>query len=252
MVKILELVEVTKTFEGLRAVDGVSLSVEKGSLTGLIGPNGSGKTTLFNVISGVYRPDMGKIYFEGERIDGLPPYKIYEKGLVRSFQIPRLFFNMTTLENGLIPPRKQIGEKFTNAPFHKTWRTQEIKFAKNFTRITNFLNLTSIVGNLASEASGGQMKLLELSRGLMGEPKMLLLDEPTAGVAPKLAREIFEHIIYLRDEYNITFFVVEHRLDLLFDYVEYVFVMNYGKIILQGTPNEIINNPNLIEIYLGE
>lgn len=251
MSEMLKLVNVVKSFGGLRAVDGVSLTINKGELVGLIGPNGSGKTTLFNVISGFYRLDKGEIYFLGERIDGLPPYEVFKRGLVRSFQNPRLFFGMTTLENALVSPPKQIGEKARHAPIHRIWTPQEINYANEAFELMKFLNLDQASRHVASELSGGQMKLLELERGLMGRPKLLLLDEPTAGVAPKLAREIFERIIELKKSYEVTFFIIEHRLEMLFDYVEHVFVMHRGKIIAHGTREEIVNDPLVKKVYLG-
>jgi branched-chain amino acid transport system ATP-binding protein len=249
---LLKLVDVVKSFGGLRAVDGVSLEVEKGGLVGLIGPNGSGKTTLFNVIAGVYKPERGQIYFEGKRIDGLTPDEVFQRGIVRSFQLPRLFKGMTLLCNTLVPPRGQIGEKIRYAPIHRTWKSQEISNAEEALKISRTLELDGVIANLATDISGGQMKLLEIGRALMGEPKLLLLDEPTAGVAPKLAREIFERIIDLREEFGITCFIIEHRLELLFDFVKHIFVMHKGQIIAEGTRDDIMNNETVIKVYLGD
>jgi branched-chain amino acid transport system ATP-binding protein len=248
---MLKLVNVVKTFGALRAVDDVSLEVEDGTLTGLIGPNGSGKTTLFNVIAGVYKPDNGEIYFRGERIDGLAPDEVFHKGIVRTFQIPRLFTGMTLLCNALIPPRNQTGEKIPYAPIHRTWKAQEIGNARKAQKIMNTLQLDGVITNLASNISGGQMKLLEIGRASMGEPKMLLLDEPTAGVAPKLAHDIFEKIKSIAEETCTTCLIVEHRLELLLDFVEKVFVMHHGRLIAQGTKDDILNNRTVIEVYLG-
>ncbi len=252
MSEMLRLINVVKRFGGLKAVDKVSLTINKGELVGLIGPNGSGKSTLFNVISGLYKPDEGEICFLGERIDGLPSYKIFEKGLVRSFQNPRLFLGMRSLENMLLVPPGQIGEKARYAPIHRIWSPQELDYAQEAFELMKFLNLNQVSKHLSSELSGGQMKLLELGRGLIAKPKLLLLDEPTAGVAPKLAREIFEKIIELKKLYNVTFFIIEHRLEMLFDYVEHIFVMHNGKIIAEGNKEDIINNPLVKKVYLGE
>jgi len=248
---LLKLVNVVKTFGSLRAVDGVSLEINEGSLTGLIGPNGSGKTTLFNVISGIYKPDYGEIYFKGERIDGLSPDEIFHKGIARSFQIPSLFMRMPVLHNTLVPPKNQIGEKASRAPIHRTWKKQEIENARNAQKLLKMLQLNGVAKNLASNISGGQMKLLEAARAAIGEPKLLLLDEPTAGVAPKLAYEIFEKIRTLVKDFGMTCLIIEHRLDLLFDFVEKVFVMHQGKIIAEGTGSEILNNQTVIDVYLG-
>lgn len=250
--KILELKSVRKYFGGVHAVDDVSAQVKPGELVGLIGPNGSGKSTLFNVVSGVYKPDSGEIYFQGERIDGLEPYEIFSKGLVRSFQNPRLFFGMNIVENVMLPPRNQKGERLEAAPFQGVWADQEKELATKGLGILERMQLRHVALNPATEISGGQMKLLEMSRSLMGEPKLLLLDEPTAGVAPKLAREIFDTIKKLRNEYGLTFVIVEHRLDVLFDYVERVLAMNQGKIIADGTPDEVAADKGVIAAYLGD
>jgi branched-chain amino acid transport system ATP-binding protein len=249
---MLKLVNVTKSFGALRAVDGVSFEVGEGTLTGLIGPNGSGKSTLFNVIAGVYKPDSGEVYFRGERIDGLPPDEVFQKGIVRSFQIPRLFKGMTVLSNTLIPPRDQIGEKVRYAPFQRTWKGQEINNARTAQSIMRTLQLNEVLTNLSTHISGGQMKLLEIGRASMGKPRMLLLDEPTAGVAPKLAHEIFEKIRSLARDFGITCFVIEHRLELLFDFVEKVFVMHRGRILAQGTKDEVVKNRTVVDVYLGD
>ena len=249
---MLKLANVVKTFGALRAVDDVSLEVEERTLTGLIGPNGSGKTTLFNVIAGVYKPDNGEIYFKGERIDGLAPDEVFHKGIVRSFQIPRLFTGMTLLCNALIPPRHQTGEKIRYAPIHRTWKAQEIGNARKAQKIMNTLQLDGVITNLASNISGGQMKLLEIGRASMGEPELLLLDEPTAGVAPKLAHEIFEKIKSLAEDSGITCFIIEHRLELLFDFVKKIFVMHEGRIIAQGTRDDVLKNQTVINGYLGD
>lgn len=245
------MVDVVKNFGSLRAVDKVSLTVKEGSLTGLIGPNGSGKSTLFNIISGIERADSGKIYFLEHRIDGLPSHTIFGKGLVKSFQDPRLFLGMTVLDNVMLPARNQLGEKPYNAPFRSTWRDQEIDIADKARRVLNSLAMKGLFQQSAAEISGGQMKLLEVGRTLMGEPSMLLLDEPTAGVAPIRANEIFERMVYMRNELGTTFFIIEHRLEVLFNYVDYVYVMHRGKILAEGTPSKILEDDTVAEVYLG-
>ncbi len=251
MAPILKISNLVKSFGGLRALDGVSLSIEKHEIVGIIGPNGSGKTTLFNVCTGFYKPDSGSILLDGEDITGIPAYETYSKGLVRSFQNPRLFLGMTNLENDLVPPKNQTGEKLYKAPFPKTWKTQEKELASESLEIMTMLTLDRVAKNLASEISGGQMKLMELSRSLMARPKVLLLDEPTAGVAPKLGRDIFKHILELRENYDLTFAIIEHRLEMLFDYVDRVSVMHRGKIVAEGKSDEVVKNPLVIDVYLG-
>jgi len=248
---ILRLDRVEKRFGGLRAVDGVTAEMPEGQLLGLIGPNGSGKTTLFNVISGVLDPDGGAITFQGRRIDGLEPHAIFDRGIVRCFQNPRLFPGMTVMENALVPPRRQVGERVTKAPFPQSWSDQEARLALKALQTLAAQQLSGVPMHWATEISGGQMKLLEVSRALMGEPRLLLLDEPTAGVAPKLAREIFDGISGLRKDLGLTFIVIEHRLDVLFDYVDRVLVMHEGKVIFDGTPAEAANDPAVVDSYLG-
>jgi branched-chain amino acid transport system ATP-binding protein len=242
---------VTKSFESLRAVNGVSLEVKEGSLTGLIGPNGSGKSTLFNIVSGIEKADSGKIFFRGERIDGLSPHKIFGRGLVKSFQDSRLFVGMTVLDNVMIPAKNQLGEKLYNAPVRSTWTEQEIGLAKKAGKVLNSLTMKGLFKQSATEISGGQMKLLDVGRTLMGEPRMLLLDEPTAGVAPILAREIFQRILRMSKELGLTCFIIEHRLEILFEYADYIYVMHRGRILTEGNPSEILESDTVAEIYLG-
>ncbi len=249
---LLRLEDVRKHFGGVRAVDGATAQIQEGTLVGLIGPNGSGKTTLFNVITGVYQADGGSIRFAGERIDGLEPDAVFAKGVVRCFQNPRLFRGMTVMENALVPPRGQIGEKPLHAPFPSRWTDQELRLAAKALQTLAAQQLAVVRSNWASEISGGQMKLLEVSRALMGEPRLLLLDEPTAGVAPKLAAEIFEGIVRLQKDLGLTFVVIEHRLDVLFDYVERVLVMHQGRILFDGHPDEAVKDAGVIDAYLGE
>jgi branched-chain amino acid transport system ATP-binding protein len=248
----LQLADVRKRFGGINAIDGFTTKVDQGEFVGLIGPNGSGKTTLFNLISGVYPPDSGAITFRGEPIDGLDPWVIFARGVVRSFQNPRLFRGMTVVENVLVPPRDQKGERVLHAPFRKRWEDQETALARAALETLGQNQLQDVRLNWATDISGGQMKLLEASRAMMGEPKLLLLDEPTAGVAPKLATEIFDRIAVLRRERGLTFLIIEHRLEVLLEYVERVLVMHEGKLIFDGAPSAAVNDPLVIEAYLGE
>lgn len=252
MNELLILRNVSKNFERLRAVDHVSLAIPPGQIIGLIGPNGSGKSTLLNVISGVLRAEAGQIVFDGHDLTDRSADDIFRLGLVRSFQDPSLFFRMTVLDNALLPTRGQRGENPALAPFHQSWRDQEFALAQRVGSVLDQVQLRPHYRQLASDLSGGQMKLLELARSLMGDPKLLLLDEPTAGVAPRLAYTIFEQIEQLRQTLGLTFLIVEHRLEILFDFVDSLYVMHLGRVLARGSPAEISANAEVREIYFGE
>lgn len=249
---MLELQHVHKSFDTLLAVANVSLSVEAGQIVGLIGPNGSGKSTLLSTIAGQYAPDEGKILFDGKEIGGLSPEKIFAAGVARSYQDPSLFFRMSVLDNALLPPKGQRGEKPFWAPFHGRWWRQERSLTQTAAGILEDLRIAGHFDVRAADLSGGQMKLLELGRTVMGEPRLLLLDEPTAGVAPALAYSIFEEIARLRAEAGLSFLIVEHRLEILFDFVDTLYVMNLGQVIAQGSPAQIAADPLVREVYFGE
>jgi branched-chain amino acid transport system ATP-binding protein len=240
-----------KAFGKIRAIDGVSLSIRSGSITGLIGPNGSGKSTLFNLISGIEQKFRGLIFFQGKRLNGLSPHEIFELGLGRTFQTPRLFGGMTVLENSMIGGKNQDGENPYFAPFPKRWGLEESGLARKSGDQLKALEIESLYNKSPTEISGGQMKLLQLANVLAGDPKMMLLDEPTAGVAPRLAQDIFASIEKQCREKGTTFFIIEHRLQVLFKHVEKVFVMHQGKILAEGSPAEIVKNSDVIEAYLG-
>lgn len=249
---MLTVSNLSKRFGDLRAVDELSLMVERGEIIGLIGPNGSGKSTLLSLIAGELKPDAGSIRLEGQEISGAPMDQIFQLGLMRSFQQPSLFFRMTALDNSLLPVKEQRGEHLAQAPWHRLWRGQESQLAKTAGALLERLQLSPRATSLASDLSGGQMKLLELGRTLMGEPQLLLLDEPTAGVAPSLALAIFDQIEQMRRESELTLLIVEHRLEILFSYVDRIYVMHLGKVIAQGTPAEIEQNRHVREVYFGE
>ncbi|MBS7625130.1 MAG: ABC transporter ATP-binding protein [Candidatus Bathyarchaeia archaeon] len=248
---ILEVRNVSKRFGGVEALRDVSLEVKRGSITGLIGPNGSGKSTLFNVITGFYKPDSGSVYFEGRRIDGLNPNEIYNIGIARTFQIPRLFGSLTTLENMMLSPRGQKGESLLRAPLRKAWVNEELQIANEVKNLLKEFNMDGAYRMVASSLSGGHVKMVETSKGILGRAKLILLDEPTAGVHYAVGRSLFEYISYLRKTANLTFFIIEHRIDLLFDYVDYVYVLHMGRLLSQGTPEEVASDPKVIEAYIG-
>lgn len=249
---LLELKHLRKDYGGLRAVDDVSFAIPEGKIIGLIGPNGSGKSTLLNMIASSVDVTRGQILFDGVDITGFPANKIFQQGIARGYQDPSLYFQMTVLDNVLLPVKEQRGENPWYAPWRRFWGTEEDAHAQRAGEVLEQVQLREHYNKLASDLSGGQMKLLEIARALMGDPKLLLLDEPTAGVAPNLAYDIFKQIARLRDEYGITFLIVEHRLEILFDFVDYVYVMHMGNLLAEGTSDEIGDNQTVREVYFGD
>ena len=249
---MLELRGVEKSFGGLKAVDDCSLEVKEGSITGLIGPNGAGKTTLFNIITGHYKPDGGQIFFQGQSIEGLSPHQIFRKKIYRTFQITREFSQMTVLENLMIMPGFQVGEKIWN-----TWirsaavRHQEMQIMQKALEVLEFVELIDLKDEYAGSLSGGQKKLLEIARSMMADPIMVLLDEPGAGVNPTLMKKLIANIETLRGEKGITFLLIEHDMDLVMNLCNPVIVMSEGKKLAEGTSDEIKSDERVLEAYLG-
>jgi len=249
---MLEIKDVHKSFGGLKAIDGCSLSVKQGSITGLIGPNGAGKTTLFNVITGHYKPDEGSIVFEDQEIGGLAPHQIFGKKLYRTFQITREFAQMSVLENLMIMPAGQIGEKFWNTWFKlKGIKQQEAENKDKALEVLEFVELIDLKNEYAGSLSGGQKKLLELARSMMADPEMVLLDEPGAGINPTLMKKLMYNIQTLRDQKGLTFLLIEHDMDLVMNLCDPVIVMSEGKKLAEGTAEEIKCNEQVLEAYLG-
>lgn len=249
---MLELQGVQKSFGGLTAVDGCSLEVKEGSITGLIGPNGAGKTTLFNIITGHYKPDRGKIIFQGQAIQGLPPHEIFKKKIYRTFQITREFAQMSVLENLMIMPEYQSGEKIWNTWFRPSKvRSQEQAILEKALEVLEFVELIDLKNEYAGSLSGGQKKLLEIARSMMADPKIVLLDEPGAGVNPTLMKKLIANIQTLCEEQGITFFLIEHDMDLVMNLCDPVIVMSEGKKLAEGTAAEIKRNEAVLEAYLG-
>lgn len=249
---ILETRDLVKSFDGLRAVNRCTVRVRKGTITGLIGPNGAGKTTLFNLVTGFLRPNSGAIYFKGSRIDGLPPHRVFRHGIVRTFQIPRALGSMTVLENLMLVPPRQAGEALWNVwlfPF-RVGRQEEALYEKAMA-VLDFLDLAHLRDNYASHLSTGQKKLLELARTLMCDPELVLLDEPGAGVNPVLMRRLVVAIGELCRGRGITFFIIEHDMDLITRLCNPVIVMSNGEVIAEGSPEEIKSDERVLEAYLG-
>ncbi len=248
---ILAVQGVVKSFGGIRAVDGCTLSVQPRTITGLIGPNGAGKSTLFNLIAGLYAPDAGEMVFDGERIDGLPGHAVVRRGLVKTFQIPHEFRNMTVLENLLVAAPPIAGEHLLDLvlrPFQI--RKQEAEVLGKAQRVLGQIGLLHLRDEYAKNLSGGQKKLLEIGRAMMEEPKMILLDEPMAGVNPTLAQALLALIEDLRRQ-GMSFFLVEHDMDVIMKRCEWVIVMHLGRTLTEGRPEEIKAHPQVIDSYLG-
>ena len=249
---ILKIDNLSKYFGGLAAVSNCSLNIKKGSITGIIGPNGSGKTTLFNLIAGNLKSSKGSVIFNNEDITDVPSYELFSKGLLRTFQIAHEFTNLTVLENLMMVPGNQSGEKLTNALFNpKIVKQEEVKIKEKALEVIEFLNLKQLSKELAGNLSGGQKKLLELGRTMMVDAKLVLLDEVGAGVNRTLLKDIGSAILRLNKEKGYTFCMIEHDMDFISRLCDPVIVMSEGSILFKGTSNEVKNNEQVIESYLG-
>ena len=249
---MLKIRDLNKSFGGLKAVNNVNLEVDKGSITGLIGPNGAGKTTLFNTIAGLYAPDDGAVYLEEKNIAGLKPHELFGMGVLRTFQIAHEFASLTVLENLMMVPGNQRGEKLIYALFgDKAVKKEEEEIRAKAIEVIEFLNLKHLTQEIAGNLSGGQKKLLELGRTMMVEAKLVLLDEVGAGVNRTLLNEISDAILRLNKERNYTFFVIEHDMDLIEKICDPVIVMAEGSVLFEGKFAEVKSNEEVIEAYLG-
>jgi ABC-type branched-subunit amino acid transport system ATPase component len=250
-VPLLEVHGVHRSFYGIRALDGVELAVDAGTITGLIGPNGAGKTTLFNCVSGLVPPDDGRVVFDGRDITGWRADRVTQAGLVRTFQIARGFPRLSVLENLLLYGARQPGERLGRTLLGGgAVRRRESALTERALAVARRLNLTRVVNDAAAALSGGQKKLLELGRALMTDPKLVLLDEPIAGVNPALAREIAEHLHALRAE-GLTFLVIEHHLDVIARLCRPVVVLAEGRRLAEGAFAEVAADPRVQEAYMG-
>jgi branched-chain amino acid transport system ATP-binding protein len=251
MPPILIVQELTKKFGGLTAVDHVSISIEKEAITLLMGPNGSGKTTLINCVSGLYRPDSGRIRYDDIDVTRKTLHEIAKVGMLRTFQIPAPYKSLSLLENLLVAYQNNPGERTRFALLKNKWAKIEDDTTKKAIEILKLLELDRLIDELASNLSGGQLKLLELGRVLMADARTVLLDEPVGSVNPVLAHKIFSHIHALRKNLGITFLIVEHRLDIAMQYVDEIYAMANGRIISKGSPQEVVEDPQVITSYLG-
>lgn len=248
----LQIQNLSKRFGDLTAVDQVSLNIERGSITGLIGPNGAGKSTLFETIVGEERADSGRILFNGQAIQGLSADRIYREGLARTFQIPQPFPEMTVLDNLMLAAPDQLGETFW-APVLRpaAIRRQERERLQRAHEILEFTTLSRVAGIAARQLSGGQQKLLELSRVLMGKPELILLDEPAAGVNPALTHTLMERIHALNEQ-GISFLIIEHNMDLVMRHCQPIIAMANGRVIFTGTAEQALHCDELLDSYLGD
>ena len=249
---ILQVDKLSKYFGGLAAVSNCSIKIKKGSITGIIGPNGSGKTTLFNLIAGNLKPSDGNVLFQGEDITGIPSYELFSKGLLRTFQIAHEFTNLTVLENLMMVPGNQSGEKLMTALLKpKLVKEEEETVKQKAFEVIDFLNLKHLSNELAGNLSGGQKKLLELGRTMMVDAKIVLLDEVGAGVNRTLLKDIGTAILRLNKEKGYTFCMIEHDMDFISRMCDPVIVMAEGTVLFEGTPEEVKKNEKVIESYLG-
>ncbi|HEX9115965.1 MAG TPA: ABC transporter ATP-binding protein [Anaerolineae bacterium] len=242
----------TKNFGGLRAVNHCSFEVGQGSIFGLIGPNGSGKTTVFNMITGFLRPTGGHVFLKDQEITGLPPYEITQRGIARTFQMVRVFRRMTVLENLLLAPRGQAGEKFwLGLLVTPGVRRQERENLERAYDLLGVVGLTRIANEYCGNLSYAEQKLVEITRCLMTDPDLILLDEPASGINPTLVNEVLDYIRKLQQERGKTFLVVEHDMRVIMNLCDHIAVLNYGERIAAGTPAEISADRGVIDAYLG-
>ena len=248
---ILSIDGLSRSFGELRAVDTVSLEIRRGAMTGLIGPNGAGKSTLFNLLTGALKPDSGSVRLDGQDVTAMSPDRLFAQGLGRTFQIPRPFARMSVLENVMLAPNGQIGETVAG-PFlaRARMKEQEAEIRKKALEVLDFVTLASLADHPAGKISGGQMKLLELARVLMGDPVLILLDEPAAGVNPVLTETLIGKIEELNRQ-GTTFVIIEHDMDFVMRHCDPVIALAEGKVVFEGTSEEALANPVLLDAYLG-
>jgi branched-chain amino acid transport system ATP-binding protein len=248
---ILRAENVARRFGGFTAVDVDHLAVRRGEITALIGPNGAGKSTLFNLLTGFDRPDAGRWTFDGQPLAGVPAHKVARMGMVRTFQLTRVLSRLTVLENMRIAASGQLGERLWAAPFGLAWRRAEKENTSRARALLARFLLDDKRDEPAGALSGGQRKLLEMARALMVEPRMVMLDEPMAGVNPALKQSLLGHIVSLRDD-GVTVLFVEHDMDMVHEISDHVVVMAQGRVIAEGTAREVTQDERVVSAYLGE
>ncbi|MGK2880147.1 MAG: ABC transporter ATP-binding protein [Mycobacterium sp.] len=240
----------SRTFGGLKAVDVAHLEIQRGCITGLIGPNGAGKTTFFNLITGFDRPNTGSWMMDGVDLCKLNPHQVARRGVVRTFQLTKALSKMSVLENVKLGAPNQIGERILNSPFRFAWGKQEREITERAREMLARFKLDAKAEDMAGSLSGGQRKLLEMARALMTDPKVVMLDEPMAGVNPALTQSLLGHVKSLRDD-GMTVVFVEHDMDVIRDISDWVVVMAQGTVIAESTPEALADNPAVVDAYLG-
>jgi neutral amino acid transport system ATP-binding protein len=250
---LLDVEGVVKRFGGIRAVDGATMRIGEGRITALIGPNGAGKTTLFNVLTGFYRGDRGSVTFDGRQILGESPHEIARKGMVRTFQITKALAAMPVIDNMMLAAPDQPGERLRNLVLRPgAARARESEVQKQAMEVLGIFNLTDLADAYAGTLSGGQRKLLELARALMAEPKLLLLDEPMAGINPTLGARLLDHMQRLRRDRGVTILFIEHDMEVVMNHSDRVVVMAEGRVIAEGEPHQVRQDRRVIDAYLGQ
>jgi ABC-type branched-subunit amino acid transport system ATPase component len=248
---LLEIDDLRRSFGSIQAVDGVSFGVESGEIIGIIGPNGAGKTTVFNCVSGVLESDSGRVRFDQQDVTGLPPHALARRGLARTFQQTRELITMTVKENVLLSAPDHPGERAVHAITRtEASETREQEAEQRAMELLETFDLDTMVNEYASSLSGGQRKLLELARVLMIEPKLLMLDEPFAGVNPTLTAEIASHLETLNDD-GLTLVIIEHELETLTELVDRLVVLADGRVLASGPPDEVMEQERVVDAYLG-
>jgi branched-chain amino acid transport system ATP-binding protein len=252
-VALLKANKLEKVFGGLRAVSNFNMEINPGELIGLIGPNGAGKTTAFNLLTGVYQPTSGEIEFDGQSILGLKPYQVTQRGVARTFQNIRLFADLSVLDNVKIAYHFHVKYGLFESIFRcGRYFKEEDEIEAKALHFLEIFNLADKKDEIAKNLPYGQQRRLEIARALAAEPKLLLLDEPAAGMNPQETQQLMEMIRWIRKEFNLTILLIEHDMSLVMGVCERIYVLEYGSIIAHGTPHEIKNNPKVIEAYLGE
>ena len=250
---MLEVTSLGISFGGLRAVDELSMKIEKGGLVGLIGPNGAGKTTAFNMLTGVYRPTDGGIRLDGQNLIGKKPHEICKMGVARTFQNIRLFSELSVLDNVKTGLHNQIIYSFAESMFHLgSYRKKEKQMDEKAMELLSVFGLENVADYRAANLPYGKQRKLEIARALATEPKLLLLDEPAAGMNPNETEELMETIEVVRKRFGVTILLIEHDMKLVSGICEYLYVLNFGRLLAEGTPKEVLSNPEVVKAYLGE